>query len=109
MADQTNKTDIVLGVILMGTTGVLIGYFWDSYALIAIAGALGSIVGGFVGWLGGRRYMAIILGGGAIGFLLGRQTGNQDILIMATGSGAAIAGFLGAQMERFFRARKNEK
>ena len=72
MADQTNKTDIVLGVILMGTTGILIGFFWDSYVLIAVAGTLGSIIGGFVGWLGGRRYMAIILAGGVIGFLLGR-------------------------------------
>jgi hypothetical protein len=107
MENRINRTDIVLGIILMGTTGVLIGFFWSSYILMGIAGTLGSIIGGFVGWLGGRRFMAIIVAGGFAGFLVGRQTGNRDFVIMAAGSGAAIAGFIGAQVERFFRDKKS--
>jgi len=107
MINHTNKVDIVLGIVLMGTTGALIGFFWDSYILMGIASTLGSIVGGFVGWLGGRRFMAIILTGAIVGFFIGRQTGNKDVIIMAAGSGAAIAGFVGAQLERFFRSRKH--
>ncbi len=106
MVNRINRTDIVLGIILMGTTGVLIGFFWNSYILMGVAGALGSIVGGFVGWLGGRRFMTIIVAGGLAGFFMGRQTGNEDVVIMAAGSGAAIAGFIGAQVERFFRDKK---
>jgi hypothetical protein len=107
MSNRINKTDIILGIILMGTTGVLIGFFWNSYILMGIACVLGSIVGGFVGWLGGRRFMAIILAGAILGFFIGKQSGNTDIIIMAAGSGAAIAGFVGAQAERFFRSKKN--
>ena len=106
MSGDTSKTDIGLGIVLMGTTGVLIGFFWNSYLLMAIACILGSIVGGFVGWLGGRRFMTIILAGGFLGYLIGRQTGNKDVIIMAAGSGAAIAGFFGAQVERFFMSKK---
>jgi hypothetical protein len=107
MINRTNKVDIALGIILMGTTGALIGFFWNSYILMGIACVLGSIIGGFVGWLGGRRFMAIILVGATVGFFIGRQTGNKDVIIMAAGSGAAIAGFIGAQVERFFRSKKH--
>ena len=97
-----NKNDIILGMFLIGGTGVLIGVVLHSWVLGAIAGTLGLIIGGFVGWLGGRRYLLIICLGALIGAILGYQTGDRDILIMATGSGAAIAGFIGAQLERFF-------
>jgi hypothetical protein len=107
MINRTNKVDIVLGVVLMGTTGTLIGFFWNSYILMGIASVLGAIIGGFVGWLGGRRFMTIILAGAIFGFFIGRQTGNKDVIIMAAGSGAAIAGFVGAQLERFFRSQKH--
>ena len=85
----------------MGTTGLLIGFFLHSRLLMILAGALGIIIGWLVGWLGGRYFMVLILLGTAIGALFGYQSGDQDIMIMATGSGAAIAGFIGAQMERF--------
>jgi hypothetical protein len=46
--------------------------------------------------------MAIICLGVLIGAFLGYRTGDQDILIIAAGSGGAIAGFMGAQIEQFF-------
>lgn len=97
------KRDIVLGVALIGTTGIMIGYFLDSPLLMVLAGALGSIIGGFVGWLGGHRFILIVLAGMFLGGVMGYQSGDRDILIMSTGSGAAIAGFLAAHLERFLR------
>jgi hypothetical protein len=37
-----------------------------------------------------------------IGAYLGYRTGDRDILIIAAGTGGAIAGFMGAQIESFF-------
>ena len=97
-----NKKEIYLGMALIGTTGVLIGLVMDSPLLMAIAGFLGTVIGGFVGWLGGRRFMIIICLGVLIGAYLGYRTGDHDILIIAAGTGGAIAGFVGAQIESFF-------
>ncbi len=85
----------------MGTTGALIGYFVDNSIVMAVAGTLGVVIGSFVGWLGGRRYLLIICGGVLGGAILGYRSGDRDILIMAAGSGGAIAGFIAAQIERF--------
>jgi len=74
----------------------------DSPLLMAIAGFLGTVIGGFVGWLGGRRFMIIICLGVLIGAYLGYRTEDHDILIIAAGTGGAIAGFMGAQIESFF-------
>ena len=90
-------------MVLIGTTGILIGLVMDSPLLMAIAGFLGMVVGGFIGWLGGRRYMVIICVGVLIGAWLGYRTGDRDILIIAAGTGGAIAGFMGAQIELFFK------
>ena len=87
----------------MGTTGLLIGYFLYSPLLMVFAGTFGIIIGGLVGWLGGSRFMIIILLGACAGALFGYRSEDRDIIIMSTGSGAAIAGFIGAQVERFFR------
>ena len=97
-----NKKEIYLGMTLIGTTGILIGLVIDSPLLMTIAGFLGTVVGGFVGWLGGRRFMVIICLGVLIGAYLGYRTGDLDILIIAAGTGGAIAGFMGAQIESFF-------
>ena len=99
---SANKKEIYLGMALIGTTGILIGLVIDSPLLMTIAGFLGTVVGGFVGWLGGRRFMVIICLGVLIGAYLGYRTGDLDILIIAAGTGGAIAGFMGAQIESFF-------
>ena len=98
----TNKKEIYLGMALIGITGVLIGLVMDSPLLMTIAGFLGTVIGGFVGWLGGRRFMVIICLGVLIGAYLGYRTADRDILIIAAGTGGAIAGFIGAQIESFF-------
>ncbi len=86
---------------LLGLTGVMIGWVVESPFLSVVAGALGAGVGGLLGWLGGKRYLITICLGVVIGTALGYQTGDRDILIMAAGSGGAIAGFLANFIELF--------
>ncbi len=102
MPKAYGKNEIYMGMVLMGTTGLAMGWVIHSPLLMTVAGLLGLVVGGFIGWLGGRRYMFIICLGVLIGAFFGYRTGDQDILIIAAGSGGAIAGFMGAQAEQFF-------
>ncbi|MBT5470240.1 MAG: hypothetical protein HOK41_06520 [Nitrospina sp.] len=103
MPKTQNKSEIYLGMGLMGMTGLAMGWVVHSPLLMTIACFLGLVVGGFVGWLGGRLFMVIICLGVLIGAYLGYRTGDRDILIIAAGSGGAIAGFMGAQIQQFFR------
>ena len=102
MPESQSKSTIYLGMGLMGATGLAMGWVVHSPLLMTVAGLLGLMIGGFVGWLGGRRYMVIICLGVLVGAVLGYRTGDRDILIIAAGSGGAIAGFIGAQIEQFF-------
>mgnify|MGYP003981378557 FL=1 len=105
MPESQSKSTIYLGMGLMGATGLAMGWVVHSPLLMTVAGLLGLMIGGFVGWLGGRRYMVIICLGVLVGAVLGYRTGDRDILIIAAGSGGAIAGFIGAQIEQFFHSR----
>ena len=103
MSRTKSKNDIVFGSLLMGATGILIGVVVNNEMAMIIAGILGILIGGLVGWVGGRIFLLIICFGVLIGTFLGYRTGDKDILIMASGTGGAIAGFLGAQITLFLR------
>ena len=97
------NNDVVLGGLLMGVTGILIGVVISSPLTMFIAGILGFLIGTLVGWIGGRFYLFIVCFGSLVGAYFGYQTGDRDILIIASGTGAAIAGFLGAQVSLFIK------
>ena len=97
-----SRNDIPFGALLMGTTGVLIGLVVDSAMAMIFVGILGALIGGLVGWAGGRVFLIIICFGVLMGAFLGYRTGDRDILIIAAGTGGAIAGFMGAQVSLFF-------
>ena len=98
-----SRNDIPFGTLLMGTTGVLIGLVVDSAMAMIVVGVLGAFIGGLVGWAGGRIFLIIICFGVLIGAFLGYRTGDRDILIIAAGTGGAIAGFMGAQASLFLK------
>ena len=98
-----SRNDVPFGTLLMGTTGVLIGVVIDSEMAMIVAGLLGSLIGGLVGWAGGRVFLVIICFGILMGAFLGYRTGDRDILIIASGTGGAIAGFMGAQVSLFLK------
>ena len=103
-----NKNNLVFGILLMAATGLSMGWVVDSPMLMAVAGGLGAIIGGLIGWLGGRLYLLIICFGVLFGAYLGDLSGDRDILIMAAGTGGAIAGFLGNLIELFVGKREGK-
>jgi len=102
---MAQKNNIYFGMGLLGVTGVLIGVVLHSPLLMAVAGALGVGVGGLLGWLGGKRYLVTICIGVLIGAALGYQAGDDDILIMAAGTGGAMAGFIANFLEQFHQKK----
>jgi len=100
---MANRNNIAVGIFLLGLTGILMGVVVHSPTLSVVAGLLGALVGGFIGWLGGRLYLITICIGVVLGGIIGYQTGDRDIFIIATGSGAAISGFVANFIELFVR------
>ncbi len=98
-----SRNDIPFGALLMGATGVLIGVVVDSKVAMIVVGILAALIGGLVGWAGGRIFLLIICFGVLMGAFLGYRTGDQDILIIASGTGGAIAGFIGTQVSLFLK------
>lgn len=98
---MNRKQNILLGMLILGLNGVLIGVVVHSPLLAGIAGAIGTVLGAVVGWLGGLRYLLIVCGGVVAGTLIGWQTGDRDILIISAGTGGAICGMLANQIEIF--------
>ncbi|HJT18848.1 MAG TPA: hypothetical protein VJ746_00165, partial [Nitrospira sp.] len=58
--------DIVFGLAVMGTVGTLIGFIMGG-SLMPVAAGLGLVLGGVVGFLGGRRFLFSILIGTVLG------------------------------------------
>jgi hypothetical protein len=100
-----DKNNLVFGILLMGATGLAMGWVVHSPMLMTAAGGLGALIGGLIGWLGGRIYLLVICFGVLLGAYLGDLSGDRDILIMAAGTGGAIGGFLGNLVEMFVKKR----
>ncbi len=107
---RTTVIDVLLGVTVMGTVGVLIGILLGEAFLYVTAG-LGITLGAGIGLIGGRRFfLGIILGTCAGGALAWAVSGPENITVGA-GSGAAMGGFLGIWismlMDVFWRKTAN--
>ena len=58
--------DILFGVVVMGTVGTLIGIIMGG-GIMPLASGAGLVLGGVIGFMGGRRFLASILVGTAVG------------------------------------------
>ncbi|HEX5550144.1 MAG TPA: hypothetical protein VFX36_04895, partial [Nitrospira sp.] len=58
--------DIAFGLAVMGTVGGLIGLITGG-GLLPVAIAVGLVMGGVIGYLGGRRFLVSILTGSVLG------------------------------------------
>ncbi|MBA5868361.1 MAG: hypothetical protein GDA67_16845, partial [Nitrospira sp. CR1.3] len=69
--------DIMFGLAVMGTVGTLIGFIMGG-GLMPVAIGLGLLLGGVIGFLGGRRFLASILVGTFLGGLLAWLVAGAD-------------------------------
>ena len=104
--------DTFLGVLIFATAGALIGVYLE-HRVIGLAGViLGAVLGAFVAKLGARRFFYSVLAGTLIGGLIGWKAGGTLWVPMMAGTGSAIGGFIGINIELFvraYRARSMEK
>lgn len=100
--------DILFGLAVMGTVGVLIGIIMGG-GLMPIAIAVGLAMGGVIGFLGGRRFLISILIGALLGGGLAWLVAGTERIWVGAGSGAAMGGFLGVQISMLLDIRAARK
>jgi hypothetical protein len=86
--------DVLLGILGLGTVGLLIGVFMGE-GWIPVAAALGGILGAGVGLVGGRGFFLSIFIGTVSGGLLALGVSGAEAVTVGAASGAAMGGFLG--------------
>ena len=113
-ADQAPKIaistvlDIVLGMVVMGTVGVLIGMVMGG-GIFPVAVIVGLVLGFVIGFLGGRRFLVSIMVGTVLGGMLAWLLAGIDRVWVGAGAGAAMGGFLGVQISMLLDIRAARK
>ncbi|MCP9470911.1 MAG: hypothetical protein NNA31_13040 [Nitrospira sp.] len=99
--------DILLGMAVMGTVGTLIGMVMG-WGALPVAILVGLLLGGVVGFLGGRRFLVSIMTGTLLGGALAWLVADVERIWVGAGAGAAMGGFLGVQVSMLldFRAAR---
>jgi len=100
--------DILFGMVVMGTVGTLIGMIAGG-GIMPLASAAGLVLGGFIGLMGGRRFLASILVGTLLGGALAWFIGGPERISVGAGAGAAMGGFLGVQISMLLDMRAAKK
>jgi hypothetical protein len=100
--------DIVFGLAVMGTVGTLIGFIMGG-GLMPVAIGLGLLLGGVIGFLGGRRFLVSILVGTVLGAALAWLVAGVERIWVGAGAGAAMGGFLGVQISVLLDMRAARK
>jgi hypothetical protein len=100
--------DILFGVAVMGTVGILIGTIMGGGTMPLASGA-GLVLGGVIGCMGGRRVLASILAGTLLGGGLAWLIAGTERISVGAGAGAAMGGFLGVQISMLLDMRTAKK
>lgn len=100
--------DVLFGMAVMGTVGTLIGIIMGG-SIMPLAGGAGLVLGGVIGFMGGRRFLASILVGTLLGGALAWLIAGPDRISVGAGAGAAMGGFLGVQISMLLDMRAAKK
>jgi hypothetical protein len=100
--------DILFGVAVMGTVGTLIGIIMGG-GIIPLASGTGLVLGGVIGFMGGRRFLVSILMGTLLGGALAWVIAGPERISVGAGAGAAMGGFLGVQISMLLDMRAAKK
>ena len=107
-AATVRAADILLGMAVMGTVGTLIGIIMGGEIMLLASGA-GLVLGGVIGFMGGRRFLASILVGTLLGGALAWLVAGTERISVGAGAGAAMGGFLGVQISMLLDMRAAKK
>ena len=100
--------DILFGIAVMGTVGTLIGVIMGG-GIMPLASGIGLTLGGVIGFMGGRRFLASILVGTLLGGALAWLIAGPERVSVGAGAGAAMGGFLGVQISMLLDMRAAKK
>ena len=100
--------DILFGVAVMGTVGTLIGVIMGG-GIMPLASGVGLTLGGVIGFMGGRRFLASILVGTLLGGAVAWLIAGPERVSVGAGAGAAMGGFLGVQISMLLDMRAAKK
>jgi hypothetical protein len=100
--------DILFGVAVMGTVGTLIGIIMGG-GVMPLASGTGLVLGGVIGFMGGRRFLVSILMGTLLGGALAWVIAGPERISVGAGAGAAMGGFLGVQISMLLDMRAAKK
>ena len=107
-APMQRVIDILFGVAVMGTVGTLIGVIMGG-GIMPLASGVGLTLGGVIGFMGGRRFLASILMGTLLGGALAWLIAGPERVSVGAGAGAAMGGFLGVQISMLLDMRAAKK
>jgi len=107
-AAPSKVIDILLGVVVMGTVGMLIGLIMGG-DILPFASVAGLVLGGVIGFMGGRRFLLSILVGALLGGALAWGVAGPERISVGAGAGAAMGGFLGVQISMLLDMRAAKK
>ena len=85
----------------MGVNGALIGTIIGGPLVISICVFLGIFLGGFISFFQARVFFVSVLTGMLLGALACLLIDRLDVLLVVAGSGAAIGGFVGINIDLF--------
>jgi hypothetical protein len=100
--------DILFGTAVMGTVGTLIGLIMGG-GIMPLASGAGLVLGGAIGFMGGRRFLVSILVGTLLGGTLAWFIAGPERISVGAGAGAAMGGFLGVQISMLLDMRAAKK
>lgn len=100
--------DILFGAAVMGTVGALIGVIMGG-GILPLASGTGLLLGGVIGFMGGRRFLVSILVGALLGGALAWFIAGPERISVGAGAGAAMGGFLGVQISMLLDMRAAKK
>jgi hypothetical protein len=108
LAPPLKVADILFGAAVMGTVGTLIGFIMGG-SIMPLASGAGLVLGGVIGFMGGRRFLVSILVGALLGGALAWFIAGPERISVGAGAGAAMGGFLGVQISMLLDMRSARK
>jgi hypothetical protein len=108
LAPPLKVVDILFGAAVMGTVGTLIGFIMGG-SIMPLASGAGLVLGGVIGFMGGRRFLVSILVGALLGGVLAWFIAGPERISVGAGAGAAMGGFLGVQISMLLDMRSARK